>query len=100
MDKYLKVPELHKSWNEHMPFVPVGGWINLNSKHKVPYAPSAVWLANLINAVYMPDTGLLAQLEVKQKEIEYLRAKVDRLEVSDCSDGCRVEKAVKEFYAE
>lgn len=67
---YMKVPEL----NHALMMLPVSP-----NDCSTPLPSRRRFFANLINAVYTPTTGLLAQIEDQKRVIEELRGKVSQI---------------------
>lgn len=69
---YLKVPGYPEGWSNKLDTDPLH-WFELKRSTTTLIDDEWRWLADLINAVYTPTTGLLAQLENQKRVIEELQ---------------------------
>jgi hypothetical protein len=81
---YLKVPEYPQGWINDLGINPFH-WGELKKYNSTLSDSEWRWLANLINAVYTPTTGLLAQIEDQKRVIEEYMGKVEAM-LRKCPD--------------
>ena len=72
---YLKVPEYPQGWINDLGINPFHS-DELKNYNSTLSDSEWRWLANLINAVYTPTTGLLAQIEDQKRVIEELKSRL------------------------